>query len=769
MPSLLKAVQDAFAPVFRPAQTTIDGVKPSDWASPIQPIRPTSQLATGVRSWDFTPGINLQFTPRGDVPINFAQLWNISNSFDLCRLMIERRKNQIINRPWVIRVKEVPGEKKAERLQREAKNPNVAKVGALFRYPDGYHPWDKWIRMWAEQLLVFDAPCVYPTRNMLGDVFQLRIISGSTITPLLDQQGFVPAPPSPAFQQIILGIPTSDMLASGWEAEGGNKSKKGFGADDIVYSPMNPRVDSRWGFGPVEQMIVTLAIASNRQQFLKNYYTAGNVPEGLLSMPESWTAQQIRDFQQWFDSMLSGNLGRKRQIIMIPDTKNGVEFSKTAALTDNTDEYLIRVVAFAFGVSPSNLVRQVGHQSTNKEGNDQSQEEGLEPMLKHIEVEMNRIIERVLGCDDVEFAFSDATEVDPLKKSQVDVAYVNAGIYTRDEVREANGDDPLGVPEGAIPGITTTAGFVPLDQPVQAQGGDDEDDPDSGSGQQRSSNVSHQNKVRKGTLMRLVAGNLTPKSRSARTEVSRHLGRFLKDQAIRVGKQAWLHYSKVAKADTETDTDRALAILAMLQFDYPTLYRMVQPYLEIAAEEGVNAGAYQMAANAGASLKQTLAEAVAKARQAADDRAAQMVGLKIEDDGTIAEATGAQWAISTTAKDDVLNAIKQAIQEDWTSSQLEAVIQASTVFQQDHADLIADNEISRQQANGHLLSWRASGAVLEYRWTVEDSGCCPQCASYALLGSVPVGHEFAPMIYAPGAHPNCRCWLTATKLKTDED
>ena len=68
------------------------------------------------------------------------------------------------------------------------------------------------------------------------------------------------------------------------------------------------------------------------------------------------------------------------------------------------------------------------------------------------------------------------------------------------------------------------------------------------------------------------------------------------------------------------------------------------------------------------------------AEAAAADRAYQMVGLKVEDDGTVAEATGAHWAISTTAKDDVLNAIKQAIKENWTPTQLKAVIQASEVF-----------------------------------------------------------------------------------------
>jgi len=91
-------------------------------------------------------------------------------------------------------------------------------------------------------------------------------------------------------------------------------------------------------------------------------------------------------------------------------------------------------------------------------------------------------------------------------------------------------------------------------------------------------------------------------------------------------------------------------------------------------------------------------------------------------------------------------------------------MQASVVWTPDHGELIADNEISRQQASGHVTSWLASGEVLEYQWTVMDLGCCALCASFSMLGPVKVGYEFAPMIFAPGAHPSCRCWLTVTKI-----
>lgn len=769
---LVKSVTDALAPLFRPAGNLIEGVQPGSWASPQNPIRPTLQLGVGIRQWDFTPAINLQYTPRGDVAIKFPALWNVSNSFDLCRLMIETRKDQIVNRPWVIRVKAQPGELKSQRLKREASSPNVAKVTQIFKYPDGVHDFSLWIRMWLEELLVFDAPTIYPVRSLTGDFIPggLRLISGTTITPLLDNSGFTPAPPSPAYQQIILGIPTSNIAGQEpREFSAVNTKRKPGDLSELIYSPRNPRVNSRWGFPPVEQIITTLAIGANRQQFLKDYYTSGNVPEGLLPMPESWTAQQIKDFQKWFDSMLAGNLQMKRRMIMIPDAKVGPTMTKHEALTDVTDDYLIRVVAYAFSISPQNLIKQV-NRGTAKESSDVAQIEGLEPYLKHIENTMNGVIERTLGIDDVEFAYVDEREMDPLNQAKCDDLYIKNGTYDRNEIRTARGDDPRPEPAAAQLGVITPTGFLPLGETSQPADPDDPNDPDDEKPKPAA-------KLRKMLPIRIAAGDLTPRSRQAHNDYKGKLIKFLGDQKARVSLQAREKFAAHKAAlpgvrkgpdDTTSDAERAAMILAAIDWDYYGLYTLSLPYFEIAAEEGARAGAHQAAANMGASLNDTLDAALPKAKQAAEDRAAELGGLQVQDDGTLAEATAPQWAISTTAKDDVLAAIKQAIKEDWTPSQLEAVIQASVVWTPDHGELIADNEISRQQSGGHLTSWLASGKVLEYAWTVADLDCCPLCAEFSALGSVKAGYMFAPFIYAPGAHPFCRCWLTVTKYEGEE-
>jgi hypothetical protein len=785
--SFLKSIADAVSPVFRPAGNIISGISPGDWASPQNPIRVVTQRGVGIRTWDFTPGINLQFTPRGDQAVSFQQLYRVSNSFDLCRLMIETRKDQVVNRAWQIRVKKRPGEKNADHLARAVADPDVEMLTALLLKPDGVHTLDLWIRMWLEQLLTFDAPCIYPMKSVLGSVIMpapgiaggFRIVAGQTITPLLDQQGFRPMPPDPAFQQVILGSPTSTLM----QALADPDAKK-FTADQLIYSPRNPRVDSRWGFGPVEQIITTLQIAANRQQSLKDYYVSGNVPEGLLSMPESWTMNQIRDFQTWFDSMLAGNLARKRRMIMIPATERGAQFSKEKLLTDGTDDYLVRVVAFAFSVTPQNLIKQV-NRGTAKESTDVAQIEGLEPVLKHIENVLNEVIQIARPGTKCEFAYQDEREMDPVKQAQVDEIYINTGTYSRNEIRVARGDDQRPEPGASALTVTSTSGVSALDDAVTAgansaaQAGQDPeggDDPNGGrGGPGGGSGGSRAGKLFKRAALKIKAGDLTTRARDARRDGIRVLQRFLKAQSLRVAADVRAEYSKAQKLrkaegdegdTTERDTARALAILAAIQWQYPDLFAALKPYLQTAAEEGAKTGAYQLAANAGSSLTEILETAVARARDAAADRAAQLVGMDLGDDGTLAVSADPFWAMSTTAQTDVLASIRQAITEDWTPAQLEAVVQAATVFSDDHAEMIGDNEVVRQSAGGHLIAWLVDKQILEHRWDVV-AGCCSVCLGFHDQGSVPVGHEFAPGITAPGAHPFCRCHLTATKFKDD--
>ena len=760
MAGLLKQAADALAPIFRPAGATINGINTGDFASPQQPIRPIMPPGVGIRQWDLTPGLNLQFSPRGDTAVNFAQLRNVANSFDICRLMIETRKDQIINRPWSIRVKAIEGETNKQRIQRGANNANVKRATDLLKRPDGVRPFPLWIRMWLDQLLVFDAPCIYPARNVLGDVMGLRIISGATITPLVDEQGFIPRPPNPAYQQIILGLPSSNLLAVREQAE--------FTADQLIYSPRNPRCDSRWGFGPVEQIINTLQIAANWQQSVKLGFTSGNVPEGLMPMPDSWTMQQIKDFQNWFDGLLAGNLAKKRRMIAVPDSKRPAQFSKEKILIDPTiNEYLIRVVAFAFSVTPQNLIKQI-NRATAKESSDVAQIEGLEPYLKHIETTINLdMLEGVFGITDVEFAYEDEREMDPVKQAQADDIALKNASKTVNQVCMARGDDPFPDPAFDVPHVYTPTGAIPFGQTSSpaapgAEGEGNENPPEPNAAK----------KVRKAHRHEIRGGAMTPTSRYAAGRFAKVATAGLKKLgkvAAKLGATEYAKVIKVRKADEEPpnptpeEIDR---VLAAIELDWATFGADVTPALRDAALSGVQQGTEQVYTAARGAGTDYVAAAKSHALAYAEQRGAEMVGMRRTEDGSFVENPDARWAIDEPTRNGLRSKIEQAFTDRWSPAKLADEIENAYDFSEERAGVIAKSEITKAQAQGNLASWMKSGVVLKVQWqTSADHDHEDECDDYEDEGEVDPGHEFAPGVMAPDAHPNCECALVITKVK----
>ena len=41
------------------------------------------------------------------------------------------------------------------------------------------------------------------------------------------------------------------------------------------------------------------------------HYTEGNVPEALIGVPETWTVDQIKAFQTYWDSILEGSTAER--------------------------------------------------------------------------------------------------------------------------------------------------------------------------------------------------------------------------------------------------------------------------------------------------------------------------------------------------------------------------------------------------------------------------------------------------------------------------
>ena len=285
----------------------------ADWFGPSAPQAPGAPEDVAGRQWDFPSGYNLAVRTRNFEAISFADLRALADAYDLLRLVIETRKDQIERMNWTIR----------PRSGQQADAAEIARVEKFFHRPDGAHDWCAWMRMLLEDLFVIDAPALWCERDRAGNLLALHPLDGATIKPVLDAWGRIPRAFTQggklvypvAYQQILKGMPAVNYTES-----------------DILYRPRNVRAHRAYGYSPVEQVIATVNIGLKRQLSQLAYYSEGNVPESLIGVPDNWTPDQIKNFQDYWDLYFTGDAAaagemraRRRGPHLYPDQRAGAE------------------------------------------------------------------------------------------------------------------------------------------------------------------------------------------------------------------------------------------------------------------------------------------------------------------------------------------------------------------------------------------------------------------------------------------------------------
>jgi hypothetical protein len=77
----------------------------ADWFGPLDPLTPIAPPDVAGRRFDFPPGYNINTRPRAYEPIGFHELRAFADAYDLLRLVIETRKDQMERQRWRIRLR----------------------------------------------------------------------------------------------------------------------------------------------------------------------------------------------------------------------------------------------------------------------------------------------------------------------------------------------------------------------------------------------------------------------------------------------------------------------------------------------------------------------------------------------------------------------------------------------------------------------------------------------------------------------------------------
>lgn len=711
---------------------TVFGGGTTDWFGPNFPIAPVAPPEQRFRAWDYPTSINPNYTSRrGVASVPYSQLYNFATYYDLARLLVERRKNQIAKLEWNVQ-------------PRDAKKKDDArcqKIEAFFRRPDGEHFWQQWIKKLLNDVIVYDAGFVFPLLDQRGNLLSLEVPDGTTFKFLVDERGLTPAPPWPAYQQIIKGTP-------GWN----------FTRDELLFFPFNPTNERVGGYSVIEQVIVTITMALNNQASQLSYFTNGATPDMILSVPETWSPEQVREWKAWWDAMLAGNLAERRGTMFVPNGMNPIN-TKDAVVKTPLDEWIARVMCFAFGETPAPFVANM-NRATAESLATQAQENGVGAQMDWTRAMMDYLIDVCFDAPDLCFRWQEEDETDPKTKADTNDIKIKNATKTINEAREEDGLDPVeggnepllyaggtwmllkdvlnppepppaltspGGPDAPVDGAGPKADAPPGGATEKAAGGAAAPTPFEKRGPRKTQPSAHDVKHFAG----IVHGVMKQVEKSVASQLARRLG----------------------KANDPTADD----ILG--EIDMGTWSLLSDPFTAAAtgmAEDGFTDAILEVGGN----ITQMVAFGLPNTRavQYAQARAAALIG-SAADGGELADAT----------REMLRSTITTAIGEAWSTADLERALADDYAFSASRAETIARTELKSAMSAGNAEGWRASGVVTGKVWQVSNDDVCDICIENEDAGEIGIDETFPSGDDMPGAHPNCNCVVYPVVGDSTED
>lgn len=171
--------------------------------------------------------------------------------------------------------------------------------------------------------------------------------------------------------------------------------------------------------------------------------TAGNVPEALASAPETWTPEQVEQWQAIWDTTMYGDQSRKHQIKWLPGGSS-FTWSNEKPFSDQFSLFLMRKSLAAYHVVPADVgFTENVNRSSGESQADVAHKVGEKPFGRYVEGIISRWLKNDLRLP-LKFGFDWGEEQDDrLQQAQADDIYIKNGTVGASEIRE----ERFGLPE----------------------------------------------------------------------------------------------------------------------------------------------------------------------------------------------------------------------------------------------------------------------------------------------------------------------------------
>ncbi len=383
---------------------------PASPFSPGTPIGPYDGYDRHPRQQDYVTGFNIATRPRTHERVSFETLRGLVEAYDIAQICIWHRIDSIRSLDWKLVA--------AEGVNGDVSDAIAAGMAALAK-PDRENDFDTWLAKYLYDVLAYDAGCLYRLRNRAGRAVGLLPVDGTLIAPLLDYWGRSPEPPAEAYVQYAQGLPFNWLTR-----------------DDIIYEPFRPRNNSPYGTAPLESIILNANTDMRFQVYFLQRFTDGNLPAAFAAAPESWSPDQIEQFQAYWDAMMYGDQSGKHQIKWMPPGSK-FEWSNEKDFSDVFSLFMMRKSCAAYHTVPSDLgFTEDVNRSSGESQADVQHKVGELPLVRKIQRVVTGFLQNDLGLP-LKHAFDLGEEQDDrLNQAQADDIYIKNGTVSASYIAE---------------------------------------------------------------------------------------------------------------------------------------------------------------------------------------------------------------------------------------------------------------------------------------------------------------------------------------------